>query len=79
MNAKKNQTSLPEMQLTISTAEPISITPTAQFLTDYHQCCLCGTELQYTHVTNFIREEVKEEAHCPSCQVRTKEQQHRLQ
>ncbi len=50
-----------------------------QFLNDYNHCCLCGDELIFTHVTNFIGQDVKEEAHCPSCKVKTKEHHHTLQ
>lgn len=50
-----------------------------QFLDDYLHCCLCGTELSYTHVTNFVTLEVAEEARCPSCQIRHKKDAHTLQ
>ena len=50
-----------------------------RFLMDYHTCYLCGTELEFTHVTNFVRQETVEEACCPSCKVQTKKQTHRLQ
>lgn len=49
-----------------------------QFLDDYHHCCLCGSELVFTHNTNFIALDVKEEAFCPSCNIRTKQNDHRL-
>lgn len=52
---------------------------TEQFLEDYHNCCLCGSELMFTHVTDFILLDVKEEAYCMTCNVRTKQQTHRLQ
>ncbi len=50
-----------------------------QQLEDHHHCCLCGTELVLTHVTHFTHLEVTEEAHCPSCHVRNRKVQHRLQ
>jgi transcription elongation factor Elf1 len=56
-----------------------TISPVEQFLEDYHQCPLCGTEMVFTHVTNFVNEEVKEEAHCSPCQIRVKSNQHQLQ
>ncbi|MCC7405635.1 MAG: hypothetical protein IT288_14645 [Bdellovibrionales bacterium] len=59
------------------------IVPTANpreaFLEDYHHCCLCGSELIFTHNTNFLTLEVKEEAFCSACNIRTKQDQHRLQ
>ena len=49
------------------------------FKEDYNTCSLCGTELVFTHVTNFLYGQVDEEAECPSCQVRMKKQCHSLQ
>ena len=46
---------------------------------DYLNCCLCGSELTFTHVTHFVRLEVEEEAHCPSCRIRAKQNTYRLQ
>ena len=46
---------------------------------DYNHCSLCGTELSFTHVTNFLIGQVEEEAECPSCQVRMKKKSHGLQ
>ena len=54
-------------------------TPVEKFLQDYNECPLCGTELLYTHVTNFVNGLVKEEAHCESCKIRTKANEHGLQ
>jgi hypothetical protein len=55
--------------------------PTAreQFVEDYTYCALCGDELIYTHSTHFVNLQVEEEAHCSSCNIRTKTAQHRLQ
>lgn len=50
-----------------------------QFLEDYHHCPLCSTELTYTHVTNFVADNVKEEAYCMACNIRTKSNHHGLQ
>jgi hypothetical protein len=50
-----------------------------QFLEDHFHCCLCGDELELTHVAHFVQLEVTEEAHCPSCRVRTRTVTHRLQ
>ena len=49
-----------------------------EFLEAYHNCCLCGSELVFTHNTNFITLEVKEEAFCTACNIRTKQDDHRL-
>lgn len=49
-----------------------------QFMDEYAHCPLCGTEMVYTHVTNFIAESVKEEAFCTACNIRTKSNSHGL-
>ena len=46
---------------------------------DYLHCVLCGGTLHFHHKTDFIEQVVAEEAHCPSCRVRTKQNTHRLQ
>ena len=75
-------------QVTENTTEPTVVAefkiippthPRDQFIEDYTYCCLCGSELIFTHVTNFIQGEVKEEAHCSSCNIRAKQNIHRLQ
>jgi DNA-directed RNA polymerase subunit RPC12/RpoP len=53
--------------------------PRDQFIEDYSYCALCGDELIYTHNTHFVNLQVEEEAHCPSCNIRTKTAQHKLQ
>ena len=50
-----------------------------QYLQDYNHCPLCGDELVFTHVANFIEGNVQEEAHCMSCNIRTKSAEHDLQ
>lgn len=50
-----------------------------EFLDDYYNCALCGSEMTYTHVTHFGQQVVEEEAFCPSCNIRTKQESHRLQ
>lgn len=50
-----------------------------QFLDDYLNCPLCGSELLYTHVTHFVNQNVAEEAHCEECKIRTKANTHTLQ
>lgn len=51
-----------------------------QMMLDMHNTCsLCGGELEFVHVTHFTHLEVEEESHCPSCNVRTKKEIHKLQ
>lgn len=35
-------------------------------------CCLCGTTLEFTHVTHAESQRVQEAAKCPSCGIQTK-------
>jgi hypothetical protein len=50
-----------------------------QYMEDHFQCCLCGQNLNFSHVTNFSTLEVAEEAHCMSCKIRAKKHQYVLQ
>lgn len=46
---------------------------------EHFHCVLCGGELRFRHKTDFIEQVVAEEAHCPTCNVRNREQTYRLQ
>jgi hypothetical protein len=50
-----------------------------KFIEDYHFCPLCGDELLYTHNTHFADSVVKEEAQCQACNIRVKNNDHKLQ
>lgn len=50
-----------------------------QFMEDHNHCCLCGSELYMTHVTNFVENRTTEEAFCESCRVRTRKCEYNLQ
>ena len=45
----------------------------------FNNCSMCGSELEFTHVTQFQYGEVQMEGHCPCCEVRLKDETHRLQ
>jgi hypothetical protein len=45
----------------------------------YNQCDFCGSELIFAHNTNFISQEVIEEAFCPGCNLPGTSQSHKLQ
>jgi DNA-directed RNA polymerase subunit RPC12/RpoP len=95
MSSKKNRESKtiaeikidisPEVQRAFGIAdtfiEPATDTPTTRelFLDDHNNCPLCGSELLYTHVTQFTDLNVAEEAHCEPCNVRVKQNNHTLQ
>ncbi len=52
---------------------------TERFLDDQQNCPLCGDEMLFTHVTEFIKQVVNEEAHCEGCKIRVKQNSHLLQ
>lgn len=45
----------------------------------YNNCSMCGSDLDFSHVTQFQYNEVKVEGHCPCCQVQLKNETHQLQ
>ena len=50
-----------------------------EWIDSHNNCCICGSELEFAHVTHFTHLEVQEEAFCPSCRIRTRNEAHRLQ
>lgn len=46
---------------------------------DHLNCVLCGDALHFKHKTDFVEQSVQEDAQCPSCGVRTRQNLYRLQ
>jgi len=46
---------------------------------DHLSCVLCGTALTFKHKTDFITNQVDEEAHCNACGVRNRQSVYNLQ
>lgn len=46
---------------------------------DHLNCVLCGGSLVFAHKTDFAACAVAEDAHCPSCKVRTRQMNYVLQ
>jgi hypothetical protein len=46
---------------------------------DHTQCVLCGTDLRFSHKTDFVAGVVSEDAHCPACRIRNRQTTHTLQ
>ncbi len=42
------------------------------FIETHSHCALCGTVLELKHVKDEKSGEIKEEAHCPECSIRTR-------
>ncbi|WP_413290033.1 hypothetical protein [Bdellovibrio sp. HCB337] len=49
-----------------------------EFINSQSNCVLCGTVLELTHAVDHIVGHIREEAHCPSCEVRTRARFHPL-
>lgn len=55
-----------------------SVAEMEQMIHEYYQCTLCGGELMYTHVSNFLLRRVEEQSECSSCGVKHAKKQHTL-
>lgn len=51
----------------------------AETVEEHFHCVLCGGELSFRHKTDFVAQSVVEDAHCPTCNVRNRQQNYRLQ
>jgi len=49
-----------------------------EFINSQSNCVLCGTVLELSHAVDHIVGHIREEAHCPSCEVRTRARFHPL-
>ncbi len=84
LNEKNNNSMISQLgktnQLAVDSKDPLlSVSKREQFLEEYNYCSFCGSEYLFTHVTDFIEGQVKEEAYCMTCQIRTKQNDHKLQ
>jgi hypothetical protein len=73
---KPETTPVPQQEAHV---DSLVITPTEKALMEYNHCPLCSAELIFTHVTNFSRHQVVEEAQCESCNIKTLNNLHSLQ
>lgn len=48
-------------------------------LDDENNCCLCGSTLNFKHEVDYSTLRIKEDAHCPSCQIQMKSKEFSLQ
>lgn len=72
-----NSEAVAQIDIRIEEALPL-MNHTERFLDDQHNCPLCGEEMLFTHVTEFVKQLVNEEAHCESCKIRIKQNCHQL-
>ncbi len=45
-------------------------------IAEENHCCLCGTKLKFKHQVDYLTLQVREDAHCPSCQIQMKSKEH---
>ena len=43
-----------------------------EFINAHNNCILCGTVLELQHIRAEESSSIKEEAHCPECELRTR-------
>lgn len=43
-----------------------------EFINAQNHCVLCGTVLELNHISDANEGQIKEEAYCPDCDVRTR-------
>ncbi len=43
-----------------------------EFIESHNHCALCGTVLELIHAIDAETKEIKEEAKCPECEIRTR-------
>ena len=49
-----------------------------EFIISQNNCILCGTVLELKHISDSSTLEIKEEAYCPHCEVKTRAKTHIL-
>lgn len=49
-----------------------------EFIISQNNCILCGTVLELKHIADRGTDEIKEEAYCPQCSVKTRARTHVL-
>lgn len=50
-----------------------------EFVQAHNNCVLCATVLELRHIKSQEQDEIKEEAYCPQCDLRTRAKNHTLQ
>lgn len=50
-----------------------------EVLDRYNHCTLCGSNLHFSHVTDFSRNLTQETARCPECGIKIRRMMHKLQ
>jgi hypothetical protein len=51
----------------------------SEVVAQYSHCALCGSNLHFTHITDFSRNLTQETARCPECGIKIRRVMHKLQ
>ncbi|CAN5633709.1 hypothetical protein BH10BDE1_BH10BDE1_10600 [soil metagenome] len=55
------------------------MSPIQEFMQDQNHCCLCGSELSFSHKMDHLTLTVVEDAKCGSCHISLRTKTHSLQ
>jgi hypothetical protein len=55
------------------------LSPVQEFVQDQNHCCLCGSELSFSHKVDHLVLTVIEDARCGSCHISLRTKTHSLQ
>lgn len=58
---------------------PLFLYTSQEFLKKYSHCAICGSNLHFTHMTDFLKNLTQETARCPECGLQARRATHRLQ
>ncbi|GIL16755.1 MAG: hypothetical protein BroJett040_05060 [Oligoflexia bacterium] len=59
--------------------EKVETSKHQEFLQAHNNCILCGSTLELQHIRTEEPHTIKEEAHCPECEMRTRAKIYTLQ
>lgn len=58
-----------ENEFSTETPESDQASPREAFLQDVNHCCLCGHQLRFEHLVDFLQLTVLESASCEPCKI----------
>ncbi|HLE01398.1 MAG TPA: hypothetical protein VJB59_14135 [Bdellovibrionota bacterium] len=76
---EKTQLTTDETQTTVEEAFSHFFGTAKDVIAKYSHCAVCGANLHFSHVTNFVTNLTQETAKCPECGFKVHQVLHRLQ
>ncbi len=76
---KSTQLTSNENEFLIESNKFEELTPREAFLQDVNHCCLCGHQLKFDHLVDFIQLNVIENASCSPCKIQLRKRFFTLQ